>query len=301
MSEEIKHICVCVCTFKRPALLTKLLNELAGQHTEGLFTYSIVVADNDFVKSGQTSVSGFAASSALPVRYCVEPKQNIAMARNRALQNADGDFIAFIDDDEYPSDDWLLNLFKACDAFSVDGVLGPVKPYFEHNPPRWVIKGNFFEKKPKHADGYELDWPETSTSNVLFRRDILLGEARPFNPEFSASGEDNEFFRVMIGNGCRFAWCNDAVVYEFVPQSRCRRGYLMRRALLQGSNFPKHGTDLARNMFKSLIAVPAYTIALPFLALFGQHVFINYSIKLCHHASRIMSFLGFELVREVQT
>ena len=36
------------------------------------------------------------------VKYCVEPRQNIALARNKALQNAEGDLIAFIDDDEFP-------------------------------------------------------------------------------------------------------------------------------------------------------------------------------------------------------
>jgi succinoglycan biosynthesis protein ExoM len=295
------HICVCLCTFKRPALLVKLLSELAQQRTEGLFTYSIVVADNDFMQSGQKVVADFAASSAVPIKYCVEPEQNIALARNKALENASGDFIAFIDDDEYPSNDWLLNMFKACNTFKVDGVLGPVKSYFEHNPPQWVTKGKFFDKQPARIDGYELDWPQTRTSNVLFRRDILRGDAKPFNPIFGVSGEDTEFFRVMIGKGHRFAWCNEAIVYEFVPPSRCSRSYLMRRALLQGGNFPKIRKNPVRNLLKSIIAIPVYALALPVLALFGQHMFIKYLIKLCHHTSRIMSCLGFQLVRGIQT
>lgn len=294
------RICVCICTFKRPALLMKLLNELARQRTEGLFTYSIVVADNDFRKSGQSVCIDFAASSALPVKYCMEPEQNIALARNKALEHAKGDFIAFIDDDEYPSNDWLLNLFKACNKFEMDGVLGPVRPYFEDRAPSWVMKGKFFNR-PVHTDGYELDWPEARTGNVLFRKDILEKNVTPFRREFSSSGEDTEFFRVMIGKGYRFAWCNEATVYEFIPRSRCRRSYLMRRALLQGSTFPKYRTDLIRNLGKSLIAVPAYALALPVLALFGQHMFIKYLIKLCHHISRIMSCLGCELVRDRQT
>jgi hypothetical protein len=51
--------------------------------------------------------------------------------RNKALLHAEGNFIAFIDDDEFPEDDWLCNLFKACMRFGVDGVLGPVNPHFE--------------------------------------------------------------------------------------------------------------------------------------------------------------------------
>jgi hypothetical protein len=34
-----EHITACICTYKRPALLTKLLSELQNEDTEGLFTY----------------------------------------------------------------------------------------------------------------------------------------------------------------------------------------------------------------------------------------------------------------------
>ena len=98
---ESKHICVCICTYKRPEFLKRLLGELRGQDTAGLFTYSIVVADNDQLRSAQETVSDYASSSHIPIKYCVEPRQNIALTRNKAVENADGDFVAFIDDDEF--------------------------------------------------------------------------------------------------------------------------------------------------------------------------------------------------------
>src|SRR5436190_12853645 len=98
-----KHISVCICTYKRPQLLGRLLVELACQETGGLFTYSIVVVDNDRLQSAEAVVSGFAAVS---VKYCVEPRQNIALARNRAVQDSRGDFVAFFDDDQFPTKCW---------------------------------------------------------------------------------------------------------------------------------------------------------------------------------------------------
>ena len=41
------HICVCVCTYKRPAGLERLLEKLRLQDTKGLFDFSVVVVDND--------------------------------------------------------------------------------------------------------------------------------------------------------------------------------------------------------------------------------------------------------------
>ena len=299
-AKAIDHICVCVCTYKRPEFLRRLLQELARQETGGLFTYSVVVADNDCQRSAESVVSEFAAASNLPIRYCAEPQQSIALARNRAITNALGDFIAFIDDDEFPAPDWLHNMFKAYATYGVDGVLGPVRPYFEHQPPRWIKDGGFFDR-PEYATGYRLSWPETRTGNVLFKKSILDGVDIAFRPEFGTGGEDVDFFRRMTGKGHSFIWCNEAVAHEVVPMSRCRRSYLLRRALLRGSNAAKNRTHRVKNAAKSLIAVPCYTLALPFLALFGQHWFVKYLVKLCDHGGRLLAFIGLPLVTQRET
>ena len=294
---QTNHLSVCICSFKRPELLKRLLLELNNQETEGLFSYSIVVADNDRLESAKQVVSAFARASSIPVIYCVEPEQNIAMARNKALENANGDFIVFIDDDEIPTTDWLRNLFKTLNNYQAAGVLGPVKPRFEHNPPSWVIKGKFFER-PEYVTGHKLDWTETRTGNVLFRRSILNGVNSVFNPEFGTGSEDVDFFRRMTEKGCIFVWCNEAIVFETVPPSRCRSSYFLRRALLRGSTFPKRRTGRVHNFLKSVIAVPSYLLLLPLVALSGQHMFIKYLIKLVDHSSRILAFLGCNLAKD---
>jgi succinoglycan biosynthesis protein ExoM len=291
------HISVCICTFKRTDLLKRLLGHLENQETEGLFTYSVTVADNDHLESARPVVAAFSASHRLAVKYCVEPQENIALARNRAVEQAKGDFIAFIDDDEFPTENWLHKLFEARAAFGADGVLGPVKPQFETDPPRWVREGKFFER-PEYPTGHRVGWAQSRTGNVLFRRQIINGDNAPFRSEFGTGGEDVDFFRRMAEKGCTFVWCNEAVVYEVVPTSRCKRKYLLKRALLRGSNSSKAPTHRLKSIAKSLIAVPCYTVALPILALFGQHVFLKYLIKLLDHTSKLFAYLGWKLVTE---
>ncbi|HXJ12313.1 MAG TPA: glycosyltransferase [Candidatus Limnocylindrales bacterium] len=300
MAVQKHHICVCICTFKRLELLGKLLKELEKQRTEELFSYSVVVTDNDPAQSARDFVKEFSSISSLKVIYAFEPQPNIALARNRALANAQGDFIAFIDDDEYPESDWLFNLYKVCMEHKVDGVLGPVQPYFESVPPVWVTKGKFFDR-PTHETGYRVPWEEARTGNVLFRREILEPGEPPFRSQFDTAGEDVDFFRRMMEKGRTFIWCNEAVAHELVPASRCNREYLLRRALLRGSNFHKHPTDRLKNAAKSLVAVPCYTLALPVLALFGQHVFLKYLIKLLDHGSRLMAYVGISAVTQRHT
>src|SRR2546422_3037966 len=262
MTNETKHISVCVCTYKRPHSLKRLLEELRGQDTSGLFTYSIVVADNDHLQSARDVVWDFATASSIPIRYCVEPRQNIALARNKAIENAAGDFIAFIDDDEFPTKRWLLTLFEACSKYGADGVLGPVMCHFEEMPPDWVRKGKFYER-PTYPTGLVIDWTKGRTGNVLLKRQVVAGTAAPFDPNFHRAG-DQDFFRRMIAKGHVFVWCDEAVAYEVVPPVRWTRTFMLKRALLRGTIGMQHPTTRLGRIAKALIAVPTYTVALPF-------------------------------------
>lgn len=281
-------------------MLHLLLSRLDTQRTEGLFTYSAVVVDNDPLRSAENTVALFATTSRVPVVYDVEPEQNIALARNRTLLHAHGEFVAFVDDDEFPVETWLCNLLHTLTRLRVDGVLGPVKPWYESDPPPWIKKGRFFER-PEYDTGYPLAWHESRTGNVMFARRILDGISLPFRPQFATAGEDMDFFRRMMENGHKFVWCNEAVAYECVPASRCTRAYLLRRALLRGSNFRKHPTGRIKSAAKSLAAVPLYILILPVVGLIGQHLFVRYLIKLLDHASRLLSFIGLPLVTARQT
>ena len=298
--ESVHHLSICICTFKRPHLLGRLLESLKRQDTGGLFTFSVIVADNDRMRSAEPVVTAFSAGSKFPVLYCVETQQNIAMTRNMALSHAKGDFAVFVDDDEFPDDYWLQHLVKTCLEQQVDGVLGPVKPFFETPPPDWIRKGGFFDR-PSYATGFRMSWAETRTGNVLFKTQILAGDETPFRTEFATAGEDMDFFRRMMERGHRFVWCNEAVVYESVPASRCTLSYLLKRALLRGSNFPKHPTDRAKNIAKSFIAIPCYSLALPVLGILEQALFVKYLVKLADHISRLLAFLGLRLMTERET
>ncbi len=291
----MKHIAVCICTYKRPDYLKRLLRELAGQETGGLFTYSIVVADNDQSESARAVVSHFASSSPIQIKYCAEPRQNIALARNKAIENASGDFIACIDDDEFPQQDWLLNLFKTCTQYGVAGVLGPVERYFDDKPPEWILKGDFYQR-PTHKTGFVIPWHGARTSNLLLNSQLFADGDPPFRPEFRA-GEDQDFFRRTIEKGHVFVWCNEAVVFEVVPPFRWRRTVMLKRALLRGATAVLHPTFGAMGIAKSIIAIPLYTAALPFALILGQHKFMTLSISLFDHLGKMLAILGINPIK----
>lgn len=293
---SLPHISVCICTYRRPGLLKRTLDGLCDQETNGLFTYSIVVADNDRARSAEPVVAAFADSSKISVRYCVEPQQNISLTRNQAIRNAEGNFIAFIDDDEFPTERWLLTLFTTLHARGVDGVLGPVKPHFDGDPPRWVVDGKFYDR-PSYPTGMVIDGKKGRTGNVLLKKEVFRGEKCPFRPQF-LTGEDQDFFRRMIERGHVFVWCHEALAYEVVPPVRWRRDFMVRRALLRGANSLLHPSFGILDVVKSLIAVPAYSVLLPVMLLFGQGTFMKYVVSLFDHLGRLLAVMGIHPVRE---
>jgi succinoglycan biosynthesis protein ExoM len=261
-----------------------------------LFTISVLVVDNDQGESARGVVESFSTLSSIPASYYVEPCQNIALARNKAVAQATGDFIAFIDDDEFPTDRWLHTLFEACGTYGVDGVLGPVKPHFDQEPPRWVVKGKFYERQ-SHPTGLVIDWRKGRTGNVLLKRQVFLGLAQPFKPELR-TGEDQEFFHRAIEKGHTFIWCDEAVAFEAVPPLQWKRTFMLRRALLRGASEPKTPNFGIRDVVKSLVAVPVYTVALPFAILGGQAPFMSLSVKLCDHLGKLLAVVGINPVAE---
>lgn len=293
----LPHATVCICTCGRPAMLERLLREISRQETAGAFTFSVVVTDNESSQSARSVVEVFASRIGVPILYCVEAERNIAAVRNSALSHATGDFIVFVDDDEFPASGWLLNLFRTCESHQVAGVLGPVKPHFDHEPPQWLIKGGFYQR-PTHPTGFVMPWQECRTGNILFRRNILDPSKPPFRQEFGGGGEDQDFFRRMVEQGHCFIWCDEAIVYEVVPPSRWSRRFMIHRALFRGRNTFRHRQHRLRNLLKSVIAVPVYALALPVLLLAGHHYFMKYLVKLADHVGRLLASVGLNPVTE---
>lgn len=299
---KLSHICVCICTYKRQKLLERLLKKLQNQKTDKLFSYSIIVIDNDHKQSAKNIVKDFKEKSKIVIEYYIEPEQNIALARNKALQNAIGNFVAFVDDDEFPVNDWLYNLYKTYNEFKSDCVFGPVKPHFDKEPPGWIIKGKLCER-PAYETGTILHWQNRGTGNVLISKDVLDDRENVFNPKFGTQGEDVDFFKRLIEKGYTFVWCDEAAVHETVPPDRWKLSYFLNRALHNGRNSilrrnkNQHYCQKVTLILKTIIAFFIYTLVLPFLLLIGRHVFVKYLIKNFNHIGRIFTLLGINVAR----
>lgn len=294
----MKHIAICVCTFKRPAMLERLIASLQEQETDGSFHLSLTVVDNDREGSAAGTVAALEKGCRLPIRYAIEPQQNISLARNRALTSTEADYYACIDDDELADRAWLLGLYKAIVRYQAAGVLGPVRPFYDDPPPAWLVKGRILERREFPTGTAMSDPKYCRTGNVLFAKELIAVQDVLFDPSYGRTGgEDCDFFRRMIDRGYRFVWCNEAIVHEVTPSVRQTRSFYLRRALLRGVVQSAQASLLSLDTLKSLCACAVYTLALPFVFVFRNRSFMPILIRDLDHAGKILARCGIAPIK----
>jgi len=298
-----EHISVCICTYRRNQMLERLLRKVALQETGGLFDFSVVVVDNDATGPARKTVARLQEELGLNITYGIEPEQTIPAARNHALRLARGNYIGIIDDDEFPPQHWLITMYRAIHAFDTDGALGPVYPFFEQQPPAWLVKSGLCER-PVHRTGTLLQWDQTRTGNVLLKKDVFDKHHLCFDLKCKTSGSDKEFFREAMQVGCRFIAVEEAPVYEIGPLERQTKSYYLKRALVQASNERRFRAPHLRGLskvlvpMKSIAALLVYTLILPFCAFVGSHAVIKYAAKGVYHLSWLLAMLGIDLAKK---
>lgn len=230
---------VCIATHRRPLGLERLLNSLTSQ--KGASPFEVVVVDNDQQKSAQKIALQF--SEKLPLTYLVEPVRGIARTRNRAVAFSQSPFLAFIDDDEWATPQWLAELERRQNIAAADVVIGRVERKFDAEVSEFVRRCGMFDPGPQ-PDGAIIPWNYTYTSNAFVRREALPDKLAPFSTRFDLTGgSDIDLFKRMIKSGARVVISQTAVVFEHRPVARANVFWIFRRAMRNGVTIAEFDQD----------------------------------------------------------
>ena len=227
---------LCVLTYRRPAGLARLLGALGDlRFPDAAPEIRLLVVDNDPEAPARSVCDALATRLPFSIDYLVEKRRGISQARNAALGAVLGaaEFVAFIDDDEVPEADWLAELLRVQRLYDADAVTGPCLPRFESPPPAWIEEGGFFER-PRWPTGRHLD--RAYTHNVLVRSRSLANMEALFDERMGLTGgEDTEFFQRFARAGHRIVWCDTAMVYDSVPETRANLRWILARSYRIGA------------------------------------------------------------------
>jgi glycosyltransferase involved in cell wall biosynthesis len=129
---------VAIPTFNGARRIVPLLERLRSQQS-GSFTWEILVVDNNSSDNTAEIIRTYQADwdCAFPLRYCFEPQQGLAFARQRAITEARGRWVGFLDDDTRPAVDWVAAAYAFGEAHAEVGAYGgQIHAEFEISPPQ---------------------------------------------------------------------------------------------------------------------------------------------------------------------
>lgn len=244
------NIAICIATYKRPVLLRELLVSIQNTLLPEGSTVSIRIVDNDDNQSAADTVENFAQQNTKfqKIDYLTEPRQNIAYARNRAVDLGHADVFIFVDDDETVHDDWLVQLWNTYQTHQPAALFGPVKEkLITSSDQDW--KQHFFSKSTPET-GTHLTWQSTRTSNTLVDGKVFYAnEPLRFDPSFGVSGgSDSHLFARLQQQGGVLMSCQEAVVEEVVPAERATFQWLCKRWYRNGLIYERISKDYNSEM-----------------------------------------------------
>ncbi len=226
---------VIIPTFHRHDLLKVAVASCQAQSIGSGLELEIIVVDNSPAGDAETICKALDRGN---LRYFHEPRTGLAFARNRGIDEAVGEYIAFLDDDETATSSWIEELNHAFHNSNADVVFGKVCAELEHPTiDHYDYITNFFTrdlKLPALSDVItRLNF--VGTGNSAYRREVCFGQGLRVSERFNLSGgEDIDLFYKLKTQGCQFAWAPDAIVKEWVPGERATLTYLKERRRSQG-------------------------------------------------------------------
>ena len=194
---------------------------------------------------------------ATPVSITFSGKRGLAAARNKGVEVATGDIIAFIDDDAVADENWLYKLLK---SFSDDVVVagGPVKPIFRGKKIKdklnWIVGCTSYNPPPKRPIGCNMAF-DKQVFNTLGGFNENLGRVK----RKLAIGEETEFFLRIKKEmpDAKIVFNPEAIVYHYIPVERTKLSYMLRRAYEEGSAKAvigkKYGLEVEQDYLKHYI------------------------------------------------
>lgn len=168
-----------------------------------------------------------------------------AEKRDMSLQYAEGEIFAFIDDDAYPSSDWLKNAVKLLEDPDIGAVGGPAVTAPEDDI--WkkgsgkVLESFLCSGKYtyRYLPGERREDDDIPSVNLIVRRDIfetINGFDSSFYP-----GEDTKLCMDIVNLGKKLIYDPEVLVYH-------HRRKLYKGHLKQISNYAKHRGYFAKKL-----------------------------------------------------
>jgi glucosyl-dolichyl phosphate glucuronosyltransferase len=230
------NITVILCTYNRCQILAKALSSVARSRLPESVAWEVLVVDNNSRDRTRDVVADFCGRYPGRFRYLFESRPGKSYALNSGITEAQGDVLAFMDDDVRVEQTWLQALTAPLFGGKWAGCGGRIVPEWNCPRPRWLPDKERYGLAPLAVFDLGLEAglltePPFGT-NMAFRKAALAkyGGFRTDlgpTPGSEIRNEDTEFGSRLLVAGEQLWYEPSAIVHHAVQQSRLRKQYFL--------------------------------------------------------------------------
>lgn len=246
---------IAIATFNGANRFPEVLDKLRQQTKIESINWEIIVIDNNSKDNTSQIFQKYLQTWNLeiPLRYIFEPEQGLDFARNRALTEAKGELIGFLDDDNLPHKNWVAAAYNFAKTHLNAGAFnGQVHGLFEIPPPenlKPILPFLAIVERGSKPSRYQLKQKILPPGAGLVIRKQAWLENVPEKLKLtgrikgnSLSGEDVELLSYIQQSKWEI-WYNPAMEIDYkIPAKRLEREYLI--PMLRGVGLSRYVTRM---------------------------------------------------------
>ncbi|XID93094.1 glycosyltransferase family 2 protein [Paenibacillaceae bacterium WGS1546] len=291
---------VAICTHNRAkdtaeAIGSVLLQDFDKKEIE------IVVVDNGSTDDTAQMVNGLRHRHGARIRYVFEPKLGLSIARNRAIREACGEFILFLDDDALAASQWVRHIVDVFERDPAIGCVGgKIDPLWESGEPDWIPAEHRSVFTILDYSSGVMEMPAPSIpygANVAFRRSVFE-ELAPFREDLGRVGrsllssEESELIARLRAKH-KVYYTPYAPVKHKIAKERTTKKWFLKRMFWQGVSdaVKRRDTGWAAVLKHAVRMLQAIGASL--LSIFHNKRFIRQIVKVCYRNGALVGILRY--------
>ncbi len=248
---------VAIPTYNGAHRLPEVLDRLQAQIQTETLGWEILIVDNNSTDNTAEVVKNYQnkVDRICPIRYAIEPQQGAAFARLKAVREARGELIGFLDDDTVPNPNWVAAACAFARTHPQAGAYGSqVHGDYEVEPPANFDKIACFFAITERGDRPHLYEPRLKmlppSAGLVVRKQAWVENVpdRPFLSGRSSgcilNSEDLEVVLYIQNSGWEVWYNSDMHLYHKIPKQRLEKEYLLY--LVRSTGLARHYIRMLR-------------------------------------------------------
>ena len=233
---------VALCTHNNVDRLKRTLEDFKKMRCPEA-PWELLIIDNGCRDNTPEFLSHYVWPAGWQIRVMREDKLGLSNARNRAIDESQGEYVIFIDDDETVDPDWLCAYERLIMAKRPDAFGGRICVNFEDMRPPWLsdeLLGFLGELNRMDRVAPLVDPGSSffggnfgirkSVCESIGKFDAMLGRKGSDN----TGGEEVDFYRRLLAANMKVWWTPEAIIHHRIQASKLKRSYFLDLHYRQG-------------------------------------------------------------------